>query len=78
MGAMLAKRLIALLLAACAPAPAPVVEEQTAAAIEVFFSDPQRVDARSHRQRGGPAAALEDALAKYAGRLAGGGTAGSG
>jgi phosphatidylserine/phosphatidylglycerophosphate/cardiolipin synthase-like enzyme len=62
MGAMLAKRLIALLLllAACAPAPAPVVEEQLAAFIEVFFSDPQRADARSYR--GGPDEALVTAI----------------
>ena len=55
---MLAKRLIALLLllAACAPAPAPVVEEPLVAPIEVFFSDPQRADAVSHR--GGPDEAL--------------------
>lgn len=56
------KRLLALalLLAACASASAPMFEVADAAAIEVFFSDPQRADARSYR--GGPDEALAAAI----------------
>lgn len=62
MSAMHIKRLLTLacLLAACAPASAPVAELADAAAIEVFFSDPQRNDARSYR--GGPDEALASAI----------------